>query len=75
MNDAITDQRRRLFIVGGAYTKMDAACDLLDQALTSLRTEVKAGLPIGHTVKTLETALASAKVARDNTWNVVKRMP
>jgi len=75
MSDPMDNQRRQLFAVGGAYTKLDAACDLLKQALTALQHEVLHGLPIGHTVQTLDKALTQAKIARDNTWNVVKRMP
>lgn len=68
-------ERQRLLNVATAHAHIDSAVSHIEAALTLIRGEMATGLPIGHTSNTTETALKAVRVARENAWHVLKRMP
>lgn len=67
--------RLRLINVASAHGHLDAAVGHIEAALKIMLEESKTGLPIEHTAATSESALRTTKVARENLWNFLRRMP
>lgn len=68
----IPKERSQLFNVSAAYTKVDVAVGLLDEAYRLLREEQRAGLPVPQVVM---DAITESRKARELIWIFLKRMP